>query len=117
VSTTLLIELCANTPVNNIPTIPPTPWLGNTSKVSSKFDLVLQAIHNLLTIAATAPIINECGTVTKPAAGVIATRPTTTPIHTPIAEGLIPFAASKKIYVKDAAPDAVDVVAKAVAAS
>src|SRR5690606_3097309 len=100
-----------------IPTIPPTPWLGNTSNVSSIFDLVRQSITKRLIIAATAPITRECGTVTNPAAGVIATKPTTTPIQVPIAEGLIPLAASNKIYIIAAAPDAAVVVAIAVAAS
>src|SRR5690606_24780616 len=49
--------------------------------------------------------------LTKPAAGVMATSPTTTPIQVPRAEGLIPRAASNKMYITAAAPDAAVVVA------
>src|SRR5687768_9812631 len=34
-------DFVAKTPVNNIPTIPPTPWQGNTSRVSSRVDFCL----------------------------------------------------------------------------
>src|SRR5690606_26788449 len=79
-------------------------------------DFVRQSISNRLIMAATAPITKECGILTNPAAGVIATSPTTTPIQVPIAEGFVPRAASKRIYINAAAPDAAVVVAKAVAA-
>src|SRR6218665_3612197 len=64
-------------------------------------------------IAATVPMNIEEGTVTKPAAGVIATRPTTAPIQNPRADTFLPFAASKSTHDKPAAPAAVFVVAKA----
>ena len=49
----------------------------------------------------------------KPAAGVIATRPTTAPMQVPIADGLRPCTASKMIHVNAAAAEAVVVVANA----
>src|SRR5690606_4909181 len=116
VTTSLMVPV-ANMPVNNIPTIPPTPWLGNTSNVSSTRECVRHSTTRRLMTEATAPITKECGTVTKPAAGVIATKPTTTPIQTPIAVGFLPRAASKKIQANAAAPDAVVVVANAEAAN
>src|SRR5258706_11458825 len=58
-----------------------------------------------------------CGIVTKPAAGVIATRPTTAPIQNPSAEGFFPRTTSKSTQQSPAAADAVLVVANAEAAS
>ena len=64
---------------------------------------------------ATSPITTLSRTETKPAAGVIATRPTTAPIQAPIAEGFRPRIQSKKIQPSMAAAEAVFVVAKAMA--
>src|SRR5687768_12015904 len=64
-------------------------------------------------IAATTPIVILCGIATKPAAGVIATRPTTAPIQNPSTEGFFPFSTSKNIQDKPAAAAAVLVVANA----
>ena len=70
----------------------------------------------LLTTLATTPITIDSRIVTKPAAGVMATRPTTAPMHAPKAEGLFPFIQSKNIQESMAAAEAVLVVAKARAA-
>src|SRR5258705_8807145 len=64
-------------------------------------------------IAAIKPIKTLCGRPTYPAAGVIATRPTTAPIQKPRAEGFLPRIASKKIHERPAAAEAVFVFAKA----
>src|SRR5690349_11857843 len=64
-------------------------------------------------IAATTPTKILCGTATKPAAGVMATRPTTAPIQKPRTDGFLPFSTSKNIHDKPAAAAAVLVVAKA----
>src|SRR3982750_4793322 len=64
-------------------------------------------------IAATAPIKMLCGMATNPAAGVMATRPTTAPIQKPSTEGFFPLSTSKNIQDKPAAAAAVFVVAKA----
>src|SRR5687767_1078569 len=64
-------------------------------------------------IAATTPMKILCGMATKPAAGVMATRPTTAPIQKPSTEGFLPFSTSKNIQLKPAAAAAVLVVAKA----
>src|SRR3569833_2190770 len=104
-------------PVISIPTMPPTPWQGNTSKVSSIDVLVRHSTTRLLTIADMIPTISECGIVTKPAAGVMATNPTTAPIQAPITDGFFPRSISKNIHDIAAAADAVVVVANAVAAN
>src|SRR6188768_4319986 len=54
-----------------------------------------------------------CGIGTKPAAGVMATRPTTAPIQKPSTEGFLPRRTSKNIHERPAAAAAVFVVAKA----
>src|SRR3954471_13560807 len=64
-------------------------------------------------MAATTPINMLWGIATKPAAGVIATRPTTAPIQKPVTEGFLPFITSKNIHERPAAAAAVFVVAKA----
>ncbi|MNT06144.1 hypothetical protein D3C72_1407980 [compost metagenome] len=58
----------------------------------------------------------ECEMVTKPAAGVMATNPTTAPIQAPIADGFLPRMISTNIQAIAATADAVVVVAKAYAA-
>src|SRR5215213_7085373 len=63
--------------------------------------------------AATTPINILCGIATKPAAGVIATKPTTAPIQKPSKEGFFPFNTSKNIHDKPAAAAAMFVVVKA----
>lgn len=54
--------------------------------------------------------------LTKPAAGVIATSPTTAPIQAPNAETFLPFMRSKNIQVIIADAEAIVVVPKARAA-
>ncbi|MNQ96881.1 hypothetical protein D3C85_1125020 [compost metagenome] len=51
--------------------------------------------------------------LTKPAPGVMATKPTTAPIQKPNTEGFLPRATSKNIQAKPAAPAAVLVVKNA----
>src|SRR5690606_21340644 len=89
---------------------------GKTSSVSSIPFLVRQITTRLLITAAMTPITSECGIVTKPAPGVMATKPTTAPIQAPIAEGFLPRNISKNTQDMAAAADAVVVVAKAYAA-
>ncbi len=62
---------------------------------------------------AISPMAMLCRTVTKPAAGVIATRPTTAPMQAPIADGLRPRTMSKNTQPSIAAAEAVLVVANA----
>src|SRR5688572_13207345 len=99
-----------------MPTNPPTPWQGNTSNVSSREVLDFQCTTTLLTSEAKVPMNKLEGIVTKPAAGVIATSPTTAPMQNPSAEGFLPRTASNSIQHKPAAAEAVFVVAKAEAA-
>src|SRR5215813_10156866 len=96
--------------------MPPTPWQGKTSSVSSSVDLVRRCTGRLLTTAATTPMMMLWRTETNPAAGVMATRPTTAPTQAPTADGLLPRITSKNIHDSIAAADAVFVVAKARAA-
>src|SRR5215217_137916 len=63
--------------------------------------------------AATIPMKILCGIATKPAAGVIATNPTTAPIQKPTTDGFFPLNTSKNIQDKPAAAAAVFVVEKA----
>src|SRR5688572_8439548 len=92
----------ASTPVSTIPTMPPTPWQGNTSSVSSSVERDFQCTARLLTMLAVNPMKMLWGMLTKPAAGVIATRPTTAPMHAPSADGLRPRAVSNSIHDADA---------------
>src|SRR3989337_2069956 len=112
----LFTAVLASNAVMIIPTAPPTPWQGNTPNVPSKGVLDFQCTTTLLMIAANVPINKLEGIVTNPAAGVIATNPTTEPIQKPTAEGFLPLAASKRIHASPAAAAAVLVVAKAEAA-
>src|SRR6184192_3268202 len=68
-------------------------------------------------MAANVPMNKLEGMVTNPAAGVMATSPTTEPIQNPTAEGFLPRAASNKIQARPAAAAAVLVTAKAEAAN
>ena len=63
--------------------------------------------------AANAPTKMLWGIATKPAAGVIATSPTTAPMQKPSTDGFFPFNTSKNIQAKPAAAAAVLVVANA----
>ncbi len=103
--------------MKTIPHMPPTPWQGKTSSVSSSVDFVRRWTATLLMTLAARPIVMLWATVTNPAAGVIATRPTTAPMQAPSAEGFLPRNQSKKIQPSMAEALAVLVVAKATAAS
>jgi hypothetical protein len=80
-----------------MPVIPPTPWQANTSKASN---FPLKTYYK---VTYTTKYTNEyaCGILTNPAAGVIATNPTTVPIQAPIAESLCP-----RFYLKIPIPAA-----------
>src|SRR5688572_11516093 len=112
-----LTAVLASKAVMIIPTAPPTPWQGNTSNVSSREVLDFQCTTTLLMIAANVPINKLEGIVTNPAAGVMATKPTTEPIQKPTAEGFLPLAASYNTQARPAAAAAVFVVANAEAAN
>src|SRR5438067_9931390 len=64
-------------------------------------------------MAAKTPTKMLCGMATKPAAGVMATSPTTAPIQKPITDGFFPRSTSKNIHDSPAAAAAVFVVANA----
>src|SRR5262245_1828227 len=100
-----------------MPTMPPTPWHGNTSSVSSSVDaLFFQCTQRFEITLATVPMNMLSPMLTYTAAGVMATSPTTAPTQPPSADGLCPRIPSKKIQASPAAADAVLVVANAMAA-
>src|SRR6186713_3154228 len=70
----------------------------------------------LETTAPTKPTMMLWGIPTNPAAGVIATRPTTAPIQNPSTEGFFPLITSKNIQVRPADAAAVVVVPNALTA-
>jgi hypothetical protein len=67
----------------------------------------------LLIPLAIIPIVIAWAILTKPAAGVIATRPVTAPTQAPIAESLFPRILSRKTQVNAAVAPAVVVVPRA----
>ena len=93
--------------------IPPIPWQAKTSNVSSNRFKNLLYIQMLETIAVIKPKKILSGILTNPAAGVIATKPTTQPMQAPRAEILRPLILSKNIQVIIPIADAADVVANA----
>ena len=78
----LLIDDFPNNPVAIPPQIPPIPWHPNASNASSIFSFCLISFTPKKQIGLTnAPMINADQIGTKPAPGVIATRPTTRPVE------------------------------------
>ena len=66
------------------PTMPPTQWMPNTSRLSSYLSSHLIAVQkNRQMTPATAPSMTAPSGPAKPAAGVTATRPATAPEHRP----------------------------------
>lgn len=84
--------------------------------MSSRVDRDFQWTTALLTMLAIVPIVMLAATLTYPAAGVIATSPTTAPTHAPTADAFLPRITSNAIHASAAAADAVFVVANASAA-
>src|SRR5882762_8004502 len=82
----------ASTPTSRPPTRPATPWVWMTPRVSSTFlnGLVrLSQFHDIHTSEdATTPMIMAPKLLTKPAAGVMPTRPTIIPLTAPRKVGL-----------------------------
>src|SRR4030095_4894881 len=106
--------LLPNKPVISIPVIPPIPWHANTSSGSSYLVLLFRnSATTFETIAAMKPINIACGTPTKAAAVVMATRPTTAPIQNPRTDGFLPRSTSRNIQERPAVAAAVFVVANA----
>lgn len=81
-------EPWANRPVRKQPTIPPTPCEAKTSSVSSTRMRNLSLVAKLQAMAVMAPIATAAGEPTKPAAGVIPTRPEMAPEQKPTADHL-----------------------------
>src|SRR5207253_5998843 len=82
----------ARTPTSRPPHRPAMPWVENTLKVSSTFiiNLVLWNLfiesHGMM--PATIPMMMAPQPLTKPAPGVIATKPAIMPLIAPMIDGL-----------------------------
>ena len=100
----------AKTPVNKAPKIPPTPCTPNTSSESSEPKIFFRPFtpHKQM-MPASAPITKAPIGPTKPAAGVIATKPATQPEAPPNTDGL-PF----EIHSAKVQPSTAAAVAKKV---
>eukprot|EP00955_Chlamydomonas_euryale_P075506 362344-Chlamydomonas_euryale.AAC.5 len=91
-----------NNDVRSMPVVPPMPWHANTSSVSSATLVMYADMSSCVSADTAAPIIPmraAAPTLTKPAAGVMATRPTTTPRHMPVALNVCPLTCSSSIQV------------------
>ena len=78
-----------NTPVSRAPTMPPTPWMPNTSSESSAPSIFFRPVTpQRQAKPATKPMTIAPIRPTLPQAGVIATRPATAPDAAPSIEGL-----------------------------
>ena len=73
----------AKMPVATAPNMPPTPWTAKTSSASSTLERARRSVALKHRPPATRPMISAPPTVTKPDAGVIATRPATAPQAAP----------------------------------
>src|SRR5690242_13104885 len=79
----------ANTPARIAPSVPPTPWTPNVSSASSYLKIALSFVTARYgTTAASTPMIIALLALTKPAHGVITTRPPTIPEQKPSTVGL-----------------------------
>ena len=108
----------ANTPVSKAPVMPPIPCTPNTSKLSSaRSSFFRPDTPHKHTMPAMQPIANAPKIPTKPAAGVIATRPATAPEAPPSIDGLPLCNHSAKVQLNTAAAVAKNVFTKASAAT
>src|SRR5450830_1388653 len=108
----------ANTPVSKAPRIPPTPCTPNTSSESSTPSRRFKPFTpHRQTTPAIKPITRPPIGPTKPAAGVMPTRPATAPDAPPSMEGLPLVIHSPNTHDKVAAAVASKVLTKAKAAT
>src|SRR5262249_46185856 len=107
----------ANTPVSKAPVIPPTQWTPTTSRESSYPNRLFKLHAANQSAPPAAPIIIEERGPTKPAAGVIATKPATAPLAAPRTVGFPRVAHSVNIHDSAAAAVAVFVATNALVAS
>ena len=103
-----------NTPVSNAPTMPPTPWMPNTSSESSAPSSFFSPFtpHRQAKLA-TKPITMAPIKPTLPAAGVIATKPATAPDAAPNIDALPRISVSPMHHANTAAAVAEKVFMKA----
>src|ERR1051325_2990952 len=84
-----LASTLARMPVSSAPSVPPTPWTPKVSSASSYLKIALSLVQARNgTTPAPMPITTAPLAVTRPAAGVITTRPATTPEQNPSTVGL-----------------------------
>ena len=80
-----VIDCVANTPVRMEPTMPPIPWTPNASSESVVPEFRFYYATMQKHIAEVTAPMQECPCQSRaPAAGVMATRPATAPVHVPI---------------------------------
>src|SRR6187549_363546 len=103
----------ANTPVSSAPTVPPTPCAATTSSESSNDVLARMINARKLGTAATAPNTIELIGLMYPAAGVIATNPTTIAVAHPTAVGFPDRIISRNVHTTSVAAGASIVVTNA----
>src|SRR5687767_11287615 len=108
----------AKMPARIAPRVPPTPWTPKVSSASSylSMDLSLVQARNGTTPAST-PMRTDAETETKPAHGVMTTRPPTTPEQKPRTVGLPRVTHSRAGHTAPAIAAAKVVVTKACAAT
>src|SRR5579871_6655432 len=113
-----LTALVANTPVRMAPRVPPAPWTPNASSESSYPNLLFTAVTmKKQNTPASKPISSAGNGLTKPEAGVIATRPATAPEIAPRTLGLPLCTHSANIQPSTAAAVAKCVATNALVAS
>src|SRR5262245_34339363 len=84
-----LTLVSANTPARMQPRVPPTPCTPKVSSASSYLKMALSLVHARKgTTPARMPMSTALLAVTKPAHGVITTRPATAPEQKPSTDGL-----------------------------
>src|SRR5262245_40687269 len=107
----------AKKPVRSAPMVPPTPCTPKVSSASSYLKMALSLVHARKgTTPARMPIMNAPDGVTKPAPGVMTTRPATAPEQKPSTVGLPRVIHSSNGHTTEATAVAMVVVMKALAA-
>src|SRR5262245_37978244 len=112
-----LMSAFANTPARIAPSVPPMPWTPNVSSASSYLKIALSLVHARYgTTPAAMPITTALPADTKPAHGVITTRPATAPEQNPSTVGLPRVAHSIAGHTAEATAAASVVATNALAA-
>src|SRR5688572_25384651 len=113
-----LTSAVAKKPVSRAPMVPPTPWTPKVSRASSYLRAALSLVQARKgTAPASTPMMTALEGATKPAPGVMTTRPATAPEQKPSTEGLPRVTHSSSGQTAAATAVARVVVVKALAAT